>query len=123
MNFSRTCWMTFHWRGISSSVSVTSSPILRNVVPPQHAQAVGAPARRSARVADAGQRPASRPAPFERSHHHLLSRRPDCHLGHGLCLRRIRLEIDKLQLELVEQRTTFRGLARTDRVESSFSRS
>ena len=40
-NFSRTCWITFHWRGMSSSVSVTSSPILRNV-PPQHGQADGA---------------------------------------------------------------------------------
>jgi hypothetical protein len=25
-SFSRTCWITFHWRVISSSVSVTSSP-------------------------------------------------------------------------------------------------
>jgi hypothetical protein len=41
-NFSRTCWITFHWRGMSSSVSVTSSPILRNVPPPQHGQAEGA---------------------------------------------------------------------------------
>jgi hypothetical protein len=24
--FSRTCWITFHWRGISSRVSVTASP-------------------------------------------------------------------------------------------------
>ena len=29
VNFSRTCWITFHWRGITSSVSVTSSPSLR----------------------------------------------------------------------------------------------
>src|SRR5665811_964914 len=29
VNFSRTCWITFHWRGIDSSVSVTSSPNLR----------------------------------------------------------------------------------------------
>jgi hypothetical protein len=27
-NFSRTCWTTFHCRGMSSSISVTSSPIL-----------------------------------------------------------------------------------------------
>ena len=40
-NFSRTCWITFHWRGTISSISVTSSPILRKV-PPQHRQADGA---------------------------------------------------------------------------------
>ena len=37
-NFSRTCWMTFHWRGTTSSVSVTSSPILRKFSPPQQGQ-------------------------------------------------------------------------------------
>ena len=26
VNFSRTVWITFHWRGMTSSVSVTSSP-------------------------------------------------------------------------------------------------
>ena len=39
---SRTCWITFHCRGTTSSVSVTSSPILRNVIPPQHGHADGA---------------------------------------------------------------------------------
>jgi hypothetical protein len=34
-NFSRTCWMTFHCRGITSNVSVTSSPSLCRT-PPQH---------------------------------------------------------------------------------------
>jgi hypothetical protein len=38
--FSRTCWITFHWRGTSSNVSVTSSPSLRKP-PPQHGQADG----------------------------------------------------------------------------------
>ena len=41
-NFSRTCWITFHWRGITSSVSVTSSPSLDRRAPPQQGQAVGA---------------------------------------------------------------------------------
>ena len=41
VNFSRTCWITFHWRGITSSVSVMSSPSLRSRVPPQHGQVVG----------------------------------------------------------------------------------
>jgi hypothetical protein len=37
-NFSRTRWIIFHWRGMSSSVSVTSSPILRNRLSPQRGQ-------------------------------------------------------------------------------------
>ncbi len=37
-NFSRTCWITFHCRGITSNVSVTSSPSLCRT-PPQHGQA------------------------------------------------------------------------------------
>ena len=41
VNFSRTVWITFHWRGITSSVSVTSSPIFDSRSEPQHAQAVG----------------------------------------------------------------------------------
>src|SRR3954465_11199029 len=39
--FSRTCWITFHCRGTTSSVSVTSSPSLVGVAEPQQAQAVG----------------------------------------------------------------------------------
>ena len=42
VNFSRTCWITFHWRGITSSVSVIVSPSLRSRVPPQQGQVVGA---------------------------------------------------------------------------------
>lgn len=56
-----------------------------------------------------GQRPACRPAPFEGGHSH--SGRSGGHLGHGLRLRGIRLQIAQLQLELIQQRTTFRGLA------------
>jgi hypothetical protein len=41
VNFSRTCWITFHWRGITSSVSVMSSPSLRRRGLPQHWQAAG----------------------------------------------------------------------------------
>ena len=40
VNRSRTVWITFHWRGITSSVSVTSSPSLATL-PLQHGQAVG----------------------------------------------------------------------------------
>jgi hypothetical protein len=61
-NFSRTCWITFHWRGMSSNVSVTSSPSLCRT-PPQHGQADGAGARpaASAPACDA-RRPALRPS-------------------------------------------------------------
>ena len=41
LNFSRTVWVTFHWRGITSSVSVTSSPTFDSRSDPQHAQDVG----------------------------------------------------------------------------------
>jgi hypothetical protein len=41
LNFSRTCSVTNHCRGTTSSVSVTSSPILQSLVPPQHGQHVG----------------------------------------------------------------------------------
>jgi hypothetical protein len=40
-NFSHTCAITFHWRGINSRVSVTSSPSLCKTLP-QHEQADGA---------------------------------------------------------------------------------
>src|ERR1019366_436955 len=40
-NFSRTVWMTFHWRGTASMVSVTSSPSFERFVPPQQEQEVG----------------------------------------------------------------------------------
>ena len=42
VNFSRTVWITFHRRGITSSVSVTSSPIFDSPSDPQHVQAMGA---------------------------------------------------------------------------------
>jgi hypothetical protein len=37
-NFSRTVWITFHWRGITSSVSVTSSPSFDTFFDPQQLQ-------------------------------------------------------------------------------------
>jgi len=41
-NFSRTVWMTFHRRGITSSVSVTFSPSFDSLVEPQQGQLSGA---------------------------------------------------------------------------------
>ena len=42
VNFSRTVWITFHWRGITSSVSVMSSPSFASFAEPQQGQLVGA---------------------------------------------------------------------------------
>jgi hypothetical protein len=41
-NFSRTVWITFHCRGITSSVSVTSSPSFDSFADPQQGQLSGA---------------------------------------------------------------------------------
>ncbi len=41
VNFSRTYWITFHCRGMTSSVPVTSSPSLASLVDPQQSQDVG----------------------------------------------------------------------------------
>ena len=41
-NFSRTVWITFHRRGITSSVSVTSSPSFDSLAEPQQGQLSGA---------------------------------------------------------------------------------
>ena len=97
---------------MSSSVSVTSSPILRSVVPPQHGQTDGC------RIDDPlarqliGQRTARRLAPFERRHRYLLACRRGNHLRRCLRLRSVLLQIGQLQLKLIEQqRTALRGLA------------
>jgi hypothetical protein len=41
MNFSRTCWITFHCRGITSRVSVTSSLSFVSLDHPQQGHALG----------------------------------------------------------------------------------
>jgi hypothetical protein len=41
LNFSRTCWITFQDLGMTSSVSVMSSPSLDSRVPPQQPHVVG----------------------------------------------------------------------------------
>jgi hypothetical protein len=60
-SFSRTCWTTFQCRGMSSSLSVTSAPILRSRLSPHHRQVAGARDN-----ALSGQRPAPRLAGLER---------------------------------------------------------
>src|ERR1700741_4197923 len=42
LNFSRTCSVTNHCRGMTSSVLLMSSPILQSLLLPQHGHAVGA---------------------------------------------------------------------------------
>ena len=110
-NFSRTCWITFHCRGTSSSVSVTSSPSLRNGCRRSRG-------RRRRRIDDAlarqmlGQRPARRLAPLESLAPSIFSRPPlRCHLRRRLGLGRVLFEVGELQLELLEERAALRGLA------------
>ena len=57
LNFSRTVWITFHWRGTISNVSVISSPSLASL-PPQtgHAQGGGITTRSRGRWAGKGAR-------------------------------------------------------------------
>src|ERR1700731_396494 len=57
VNFSRTVWITFHWRGTISRVSVISSPSLASL-PPQtgHAQGAGIMTRSRGRGAGKGAR-------------------------------------------------------------------
>jgi hypothetical protein len=52
LNFSRTCWITFQDFGMTSSVSVMSSPNLDSRAPPQQAQAA-VPAQSPVPAADA----------------------------------------------------------------------
>jgi hypothetical protein len=58
-----------------------------------------------------GQWAACRPAPFEGEHRNVIVCRRGCHLRRRLGLRRIRLQVGKLKLKLIEQRTALRGLA------------
>ena len=98
VNFSRTCWITFHCRGTTSSVSVTSSPILASRSEPQQAQAVGpgTMTRSRGRCSGNGLRPSSCAWTNELS---WRSRR----LGHQRVLGRRGFELLELQFHLVEQ--------------------
>ena len=76
-------------------------------IPPQHGREDrqrwidGALARQMLREGTA-----SRSAPLDGRHHHLLARRHGCDLRQHLGLRSICLQIGELKLELIEQRTT-----------------
>src|SRR5438477_4489156 len=108
VNFSRTCWITFHCRGITSSVSVTSSP---NFTQPRAAAAqAGGRSRLDHPLARLmlGEGLACRALAGKR--HHIRG------LGHGalggdLVLARRTLEFFERQLDLIEQpHRAFRAL-------------
>ena len=100
MNFSRTCWITFHWRGITSSVSVTSSPSLERRDPPQQGQARRRRDHHPLARQMLGERLARRPLAREGRDRRRLGRG---RLGGELVLGRRRLQLFELQLQLVEQ--------------------
>lgn len=113
-NFSPTVWITWYWRGTTSSVSVMSSPILETL-PPQHGQALGLGSTRRQQRQIRRQRPAHRPP---------AGNAPDLSLAGGLAglggcgFRRARLfgggclQLFELQFQLVEQPApAFRALA------------
>jgi hypothetical protein len=107
-NFSRTCWITFHWRGMSSSISVMSSPIVRGRVS-HNMGGSPAPNRQCAPVASAPA-PASAPACGAR-----MAPSQSCRPWPSAP--RFRLARDsipdqrELQLELIQQRSLLRGLS------------
>ena len=100
VNFSRTVWITFHCRGITSSVSVTSSPSLASL-PPQHGQALGPgmTTRSRGRCAGSGARTGFRRVKLLTVAAGLARRR----FGGRLVLGGGGLQLLELQLQLVEQ--------------------
>jgi hypothetical protein len=99
-NFSRTVWMTFHERGITSSVSVTSSPSLEGGCCRRPGRNRGR-ARRRARAA--GDRGTASLLGRLRSKAVTVSRPLLRGLGRQLILGGIGLEIFELQLHLCQQ--------------------
>jgi hypothetical protein len=103
LNFSRTVWITFHCRGTTSSVSVTSSPSFTSL-PPQAGQAHGA-----------GMTTRSRQMPRQgRPHRPTAGKALDRRIGrsglrHDRTPSRIRLQLLELQLQLVKHLATALG--------------
>ena len=100
VNFSRTCWITFHCRGITSSVSVMSSPSFASRVPPQQAQEVGTEHDHPLPRQMLGKRLARGTRAAEGRDMARLGRGL---LGGELILARRALELLELQLQLVEK--------------------
>ena len=99
-NFSRTVWITFHWRGITSSVSVMSSPSFDSCAEPQQGQLSGAAitTRSRGRCSGNGLRDGRL-----RSNDLTVCVRRRGLLGRQLVLGRRRLELLELKLHLLEQ--------------------
>src|SRR5271169_4582802 len=99
VNFSRTVWITFHCRGTTSKVSVTSSPSLTSL-PPQHGQKGGAGTTTRSRGRCAGNGAPHRLLASEAAlRGGLRLDRP----GSGLIFRGARFQLLELQFQLVEQ--------------------
>ena len=100
VNFSRTVWITFHVRGITSSVSVMSSPIFDSLSEPQHGQVSGGGTTTRSRGRCAGKRFAfwlAAVEPFD------LSGLLRSLLGCKVILGRRRFEFAELELKLVQK--------------------
>src|SRR5271167_480390 len=99
VNFSRTVCTTFHCRGTTSSVSVTSSPSLASL-PPQHGQAAGAGiTTRSRQVLGKGC--PHRLLAGEAGHHGRILTGPG--LSGEFVFGGTRLQLLELQFELIEE--------------------
>ena len=101
VNFSRTVWITFHWRGMTSSVSVTSSPSFAIRPEPQQTHVGGASITTRSRGRCSGNGFTARAAALERAHGRRRPRRGL--LGGELVFAGGRLELLELQLHLLEQ--------------------
>src|SRR5271167_4419838 len=100
VNFSRTCWITFHCRGITSSVSVMSSPNLRRRALPQHRQTAGPGSNDPLARQMLGEGLARRTLAGKGHHIGGLGHGP---LGGDLVLTGRTLELLERQLHLIEQ--------------------
>jgi len=102
VNFSRTVWITFHWRGMTSSVSVISSPIFTIRSEPQQVPLLGASTTTRSRGTMVGEGSAHGLAPREGAHGAGLILR-------GCLFRRQRIlgggsfQLLKLQFQLIDQ--------------------
>ena len=108
-NVSRTVWITFHWRGMLSSVSVIVSPSLQSLVRPAAGAAAGSRNDDALTRQVVGERLARRLPAGER-----LDRRGlrGGLFGRQLVLARRRLKFLQLQFHLVQQpRLAFGALA------------
>ena len=119
-NFSRTVWITFHWRGITSSVSVMSSPSfdsLRRTAARAALRRRRSTTRSRGRCSGNGLRDG--PLALEGLDGLRLGRRL---LGRQLVLGRRRLQLLQLKLHLVEEpRLALRAACRRARAAASRS--